>query len=53
MNTTRRHPRTMQEAFGPYTDHRIHEPVQRRPLTIWQLIYIPVLVGVVAAMLMA
>lgn len=25
---TRKFPRTMQEAFGPYTDHRIYEPVQ-------------------------
>jgi len=23
--TTRRYPRTMQEAFGPYTDNHIHE----------------------------
>lgn len=28
MNTTRRHPRTLQEAFGPYTDSHIHEPRQ-------------------------
>jgi hypothetical protein len=26
MNTTRKHPRTMQEAFGPYTSSQIHEP---------------------------
>lgn len=25
MNTTRRHPRTLQDAFGPYTDHHIYE----------------------------
>jgi len=24
----RKFPRTMQQAFGPYTDHRIYEPVQ-------------------------
>lgn len=29
MNTTKRFPRTMQEAFGPYTDSRIYEPVER------------------------
>ena len=23
-NTTRKHPRTMQEAFGPYTSHALH-----------------------------
>lgn len=28
MNTTKRFPRTMQEAFGPYTDSRIYEPVE-------------------------
>lgn len=26
MNNTRRYPRTMQEAFGPYTSSQIHEP---------------------------
>lgn len=30
---TRKHPRTMQEAFGPYTDNRIEEPP--RPMD-WQ-----------------
>jgi hypothetical protein len=25
MNTTRKHPRTMQEAFGPYTTSQIHQ----------------------------
>jgi len=25
MNNTRRYPRTMQEAFGPYTTSQIHE----------------------------
>jgi len=28
MNTTRRHPRTLQEAFGPYTDNRIADDEQ-------------------------
>ena len=27
----RRYPRTMQSAFGPYTDHRLHPMPQRRP----------------------
>lgn len=30
---TRKYPRTLQEAFGPYTDHRIVEPT--RPFD-WQ-----------------
>ena len=30
MNTTRRHPRTLEEAFGPYTSHRI--TAQREPV---------------------
>lgn len=30
METTRKHPRTLQEAFGPYTDDHIEEPL--RPL---------------------
>ena len=25
---TRKFPRTMQQAFGPHTDHRIYEPVE-------------------------
>lgn len=29
---TRRFPRTMCEAFGPYTSDRIDEPEQRSPL---------------------
>jgi hypothetical protein len=46
---TRRYPRTLQEAFGPYTDDRIHEPApDRRPLSLAQMIYIPALVAVIA-----
>lgn len=26
--TTRKHPRTLQEAFGPNTNHVIHEPLR-------------------------
>lgn len=36
MDTTRRHPRTLQEAFGPYTSREIYEP--RKPLTLWERI---------------
>jgi hypothetical protein len=28
MNTTKKFPRTITEAFGPYTDNRIYEPVE-------------------------
>ena len=28
-NTTRKHPRTMQEAFGPYTSCTLHEPADQ------------------------
>ena len=28
-NTTRKHPRTMQEAFGPYTSGTLHEPADQ------------------------
>lgn len=31
-NTTRRHPRTLQEAFGPYCDSRIHDADARERL---------------------
>lgn len=27
---SRKHPRTMQEAFGPYTSHEIHDPDRRK-----------------------
>jgi hypothetical protein len=26
MNTTRRYPRTLEEAFGPYAGRNVHEP---------------------------
>lgn len=32
MNTTRRHPRTLEQAFGPYTSH--HITAQREPVTL-------------------
>jgi hypothetical protein len=31
MNTTRRHPRTLQEAFGPHVDSRLHPMPEQRP----------------------
>lgn len=32
---TRRYPRTMQEAFGPYTSHDIHEPFEYKPTELF------------------
>ena len=46
---TRRYPRTLQEAFGPYTDSKIHEP--HRPLTLAQIILYPTAVAVLAWLL--
>lgn len=46
---TRRYPRTMQEAFGPYTSSKIEEP--RSPLEVheWALYVTAVLCLVVLA----
>lgn len=32
---TRKHPRTMQEAFGPYTTHELHEPKSEDEGWLW------------------
>lgn len=32
MNTTRKHPRTLQEAFGPYESGNIYEEVEPMPM---------------------
>lgn len=32
---TRKHPRTLQEAFGPYTDHRIADHDTDYPPSWW------------------
>lgn len=47
---TRKHPRTLQEAFGPYTSHQLHEPV--RPMD-WQdrVVIAGCIIAVVAAVL--
>ncbi len=34
---TRKHPRTLNEAFGPYTSHDIYEPPESYPWTWWTL----------------
>lgn len=45
---TRRHPRTLQEAFGPYTSQQVEPmPAPRRPLTLAQILYIPTVVAVI------
>lgn len=46
---TRRHPRTMQQAFGPYTDHRLH-PMPEQRTRIADVIFATVL-GIVGALL--
>ncbi len=38
MMQTRRHPRTLNEAFGPYTSHDIYEPPESFPWTWWTCI---------------
>lgn len=53
MNTTRRHPRSMAEAFGPYTDNRL-QPMPSRQTTgqrIADAIFVTVL-GVCGAALL-
>lgn len=47
---TRRHPRTLQEAFGPYTSRQIDEPKRPTPA---QDIALYVLAVLVAALLTA
>ena len=32
---TRRYPRTMQEAFGPYTSHELHDPKSEDEGWLW------------------
>lgn len=53
MDTTRKYPRTLEDAFGPYARGPVFEPVQRMPLGhrfVEWLVYIlaVVLVGAVA-----
>lgn len=51
---TRRYPRTMAEAFGPYTDNRLHAPSERRrnwatvlyAVTLVAAVVVTLLVGV-------
>jgi hypothetical protein len=47
VNTTRRHPRTLQEAFGPYTDNRI-EDEEQTPWRRGDLLIAAISVGVLA-----
>lgn len=52
METTRRFPRTMQEAFGPYSNHDLWEPVEEETIIEKIVVTISFLtaVGVVFAM---
>ena len=49
MNTTRKYPRTLQEAFGPYTSREIHEP--HEPLSDVLAVCIPLAVALVGWLL--
>jgi hypothetical protein len=46
MNTTRKHPRTLQEAFGPYTDSRIADTDDRH--RVYDLVIAVIAVAVLA-----
>lgn len=53
MDTTRKYPRTLEDAFGPYARGPVFEPVQRMPLGhrfVEWLVYIlaVVLVGAIS-----
>lgn len=54
MQTTRRYPRTMQEAFGPYASRHIAEPYAPMPLAdkIIVVVGLSIAAGVMAAVLM-
>lgn len=41
-HTTRRHPRTMREAFGPHTSHLISE---KKPFDDWSGVWIAVVMA--------
>ena len=50
MQTVRKHPRTLQEAFGPYTSRDVHEPVTRSDRVYGVLL--ATAIGVVGALLL-
>lgn len=51
--TTRRHPRTLVEAFGPYTSHTVHPMPQPVPMAhrVYSVM-LAVVIGVVLALLL-
>lgn len=49
MKTTRRYPRTMQEAFGPYTGRELYEPPDPRRERLNALAAFLVTLGAMAA----
>ena len=49
---TRRYPRTMQEAFGPYTSRHVHVDAPRSSLRAWA-VYLAVLALAIAGAMLA
>lgn len=47
MNTTRRYPRTMAEAFGPHTSNHIDEPAPPPTPLAWRVMYAVALLALV------
>ena len=47
MNTTRKHPRTLQEAFGPYTDNNLIDDNENRH-RFYDLVIAVIAVAVIA-----
>jgi hypothetical protein len=48
-NTTRKHPRTLQQAFGPYTDNRIEPSSDEARHRLCDLVIAIIAVGTLAA----
>ena len=53
MNSTRRHPRTMQEAWGPYTSHDLQPMRDPRDYSVWWWIVMAIVAGLTAAIIFA
>jgi len=52
METEMKHPRTMQEAFGPYVDDYIYDDDPAQPWTFWLAVGITVLLAVLIVALL-
>jgi len=46
-DNTRRYPRTLQEAFGPYTSNKIDEPRKRRIPLVAKLLAVVYVIAVI------